>query len=452
MAIPHVVALYQWLRGKPGASLPALGDDAFTATELDESTEQSAANKRIFVKIAQLRALKQEPDAKDLKSAWFDSSEDYAGLVDFIEFIRGQNEQAHPNPLQVTLSYLLQHPETATHSLDAFNILLMIWLSTKPNEGCAWYEDDDVQETLLSNHQEIHLALGRQVTEHYQQEARALFKSVENPLGLLPLFAEHYDNPQRIAAFIIGLLERKVTADVIIKSGLFHEYLLGNIDRMGTSSNPVTQLYRLLNTFAIAEPLSSQAKLTSVMTARGANEAFKNYSLDGAEHSGHEAKALQRTELSPITFNAVPQPDAFKPFYNLFGQRFLLNLLSLYSTSRDAGAKQLLEQQLNNLSSEGVSQQELVQLLNVLAREDKEPLLRAVAELLQETTITALIESGNFAVFHLILFKAGLLGKLNPAQVQRYIGSLKPSDNQFDHLILLRTMLLQLKDRSEEHT
>src|SRR3990167_9307869 len=119
MAIPHVVALYQWLRGKPGASLPALGDDAFTATELDESTEQSAANKRIFVKIAQLRALKQEPDAKDLKSAWFDSSEDYAGLVDFIEFIRGQNEQAHPNPLQVTLSYLLQHPETATNSLDA---------------------------------------------------------------------------------------------------------------------------------------------------------------------------------------------------------------------------------------------------------------------------------------------------------------------------------------------
>ena len=88
---------------------------------------------------------------------------------------------------------------------------------------------------------------------------------------------------------------------------------------MGADNNPTMQLYRLLNTFPITESLVKQAKVTSVMTALGASEAFKNYSIDGAEHSGNEAEALQRSELSPIAFNAVPQPDAFKPFYNLFG-------------------------------------------------------------------------------------------------------------------------------------
>ena len=112
MAIPHVVAVYQWLRTKPGTSLPALDDKAFAATNLEETTRQVVANKRIFVKIAQLRALKQEPDAKYLESAWFNNSEDYDGLVNFIEFIQSQGKLGDHNLLQTTLNYLLQHPET----------------------------------------------------------------------------------------------------------------------------------------------------------------------------------------------------------------------------------------------------------------------------------------------------------------------------------------------------
>src|SRR3990167_891119 len=238
MAIPHVVALYQWLRGKPGVSLPTLNDQ-LAQEELDEVMVQSKLNKDVFVRVARLKALGQKPNAKDLKSAWFDSPEDYDGLSDFIGFIQDQNEQAHPNSLQVTLNYLLLHPETATNSLEAFNTLFEAWLTSKPEEAIAFYEDEDIQEKLSSNPQEIHFTFGRRVTEYYQQKARALFKPITNPLGLIPLFAEHYDNPPRIAAFIIGLLECGVKTDVIIKSGLLHEYLLGNIDRMDTSDNSV---------------------------------------------------------------------------------------------------------------------------------------------------------------------------------------------------------------------
>src|SRR3990167_2368223 len=223
MAIPHIVALYQWLRGKPGVSFSIPSDHAFAA-KLHEVITQSKANKDIFIKkVARLRAFGQEPDANDLKSIWFDNSEDYDGLTSIVEFMQDQFEQGHPNFLQVTLNYLFQHPEIATNLFDTFNMLFATWLSANPNGGCAWYEDDDIQEKL-SKHQGIHLALGRLVTEHYQHEAQALFKSVTNPLGLIPLFAEHYDNPQRIAAFILGLLECGVTADVIIKSDFLHQY------------------------------------------------------------------------------------------------------------------------------------------------------------------------------------------------------------------------------------
>src|SRR3990167_4491909 len=229
MAIPHVVALYQWLRGKPGASLPALGDNAFAAAELDETTKQSAANKRIFVKIAQLRALRQEPDAKDLQSVWFDNAKDYDGLAHFIEFIQSQGELGKNNPLQTTLNYLLQHPETAANPLNTFERLFVSFVLSTTREAFVWYEDDDTQEKL-STHQDIHLALRRLVIECYQQEADALFTSVTNPLGLIPLFAEHYDNPQRIAVFMLCLLKQGATpamrneiADKIIQSGLLHE-------------------------------------------------------------------------------------------------------------------------------------------------------------------------------------------------------------------------------------
>src|SRR3990167_2224509 len=477
MAIPYVVALYQWLRSKPDVNFPILDDylddyfaqvpilnDHFAQEELDEVMAQSKLNNDIFARVARLKALGQKPNPKDLKTAWFASSEDYDGLADFVEFIRGQNEQAHHNSLQVTLSYLLQHPETAANSLNAFTMLFLTWLRVYPKGAIAWYEDDDVQEALLSTRQEIHFVLVRQLTEYYQQEARALFKSVTNPLWLVPLFAEHYDNPQRMASFILCLLEQGTTpakrneiADKIIQSGLLHEFFLNHAGFMGDANNPVKQLYGLLSTFDVASALAKQVSLISVMTKAEQREAlaaeragrvsnkryFEHDALDGTEPTAE----LNIVDISPIVFDAVPQAEAFKSFYRLFGQRFLLNMLSYYGNSRNVGVKQILEQQFNNLSGEGVSQPALVQLLNVLARENKEPLLRVVAELLQEPTINALIESGNFAVFHLIPFKAGLLDKLNFAQVQRYIASLKPSDNPFDHLILLRTMLLQLKGR-----
>jgi hypothetical protein len=154
-------------------------------------------------------------------------------LADFVAFIRGQNEQAHHHPLQATLSYLLQHPDTATNPLDAFNMLFLTWLNDNPKGAIAWYEDDDIQEALLSTRQEIHAALGRQRTEYYRQEARVLFASVANPIRLIPLFAEYYDNPQRLATFILCLLEQGATlakgneiADKIIGSGLLHEFFL----------------------------------------------------------------------------------------------------------------------------------------------------------------------------------------------------------------------------------
>ena len=77
MAIPHIVALYQWLRSKPGMSFPLLSDGAFAPEVIDEASMQSTTNKDIFIKrLARLKAAKQMPTPKDLQLAWFDNSED----------------------------------------------------------------------------------------------------------------------------------------------------------------------------------------------------------------------------------------------------------------------------------------------------------------------------------------------------------------------------------------
>lgn len=455
MAIPHIVALYQWLLSKESRGFPVLSDDNFTTEVMEEAKTQSLLNKEIFIKrIARLRGMKQTPAPEDLESAWFDNSEDYAGLSDFIGFIHDQITEEQQHPLQLTLNYLLIHPETATHPLEAFNTLFTAWMAANPIAAVTWYEDEATQEKLLSISQETRLAIGKVLGEHYLQESRELFKSIEHPIGLIPLFAEYYDNPDRTAAFILFLLEQGTTpkekseiAGKIIQSGLLHEFFLTHARFMESRDNPVTQLYGLLSTFIEAKYLVEKAQTTSVMTQaeRLSNKrCFESYALDGAEKHAQ----LEVIETHPVAFDAAPPPDHFKPFYHLFGQRFLLNLLSYYRIGHHASVKGMLEHQFNHLADDGLSARELVQLLKGLARENQEPLLRAMAELLQETTINALIESDSFAVFHLIPFKPALLDKLDATQVQRYIASIRPDDNPFDQLILLRTMLAQLESRS----
>ena len=95
MAIPHVVALYQWLRSKPDMNFPMLNDGAFAPEVIDEASMQSTTNKDIFIKrVARLKKFNQNPDADALKLAWFDNSDDYDGLNDFIGFIH-HNQYCH---------------------------------------------------------------------------------------------------------------------------------------------------------------------------------------------------------------------------------------------------------------------------------------------------------------------------------------------------------------------
>jgi hypothetical protein len=468
MAIPHVVRLYQWLRSKPNTPFPTLSDIAFSPIVILDAIMQSKKNQLFFMrKVAHIKHLQHIPKVEDLKLAWFDNSEDYTGLSHFIGFILEQvtkEEQQHP--LQLTLNYLLIQLETATHPLEAFNTIYTAWMASNPIAAVTWYEDEATEKKLLLISQEPRLAIAKVLVEHYLQESRDLFKLVENPLGLISLFSEFYYNPQRTAAFILCLLEHPSTSDEmseiddkIIQSGLLHEFFLTHAGFMRSHDNPITQLYALLGKFEQAISLVNTAHLISVMTqaelhvaesAEQAGEAcntryFESYALDGTE----KRYQLKVVETHPVAFDAVPPPEHFKLFYRLFDQRFLFNLLNYYRTSHDASVKQILEYQFNHLTDDGLSDRALMQLLNVLARENQDSLLRTMAELLQEATINTLIESGSFAIFHLIPFKPLLLEKLNLELVQRYIASIKPNDNLFEQMILLRTILDQLNYRCE---
>src|SRR3990167_9821397 len=205
MAIPHIVALYQWMHDKTKIDFPVFDDTIFIAADLD------------------------------LKTSCFDHVEDYAGLAHFVAFVRGQSKQALSNPWQVILSYLIQHPTTAVHDLDVVNLLFMAYLAAKPQDAMTWYEDEDLQELLLSTHPETHFTLGKLVTEHYVKETYELFRIIKEPLVFISLWTSYYDNPRRMAALILCLLEQRemhpmsrntMRGDELIRSGFLHHYIL----------------------------------------------------------------------------------------------------------------------------------------------------------------------------------------------------------------------------------
>lgn len=473
MAVPKIVVFFQWLRGKHGVESPILHDMTFTSNLLDEFINLSAENEKEFLRTQRLKALNQPISKNELKSVWFDAKEDYDSLQNLIGFIRAN---PHSQPLQVILAFMMRNPEIAAHSTQAFSLLFSAWLKLNPVDAIAWYEDEPTwyqdkaaSEAFLAAIIEAHLVLGKLVVEHYLIETRVLFQNVLNPMGLIPLFAEYYENPQRIAAFIVHLLEKGSTNEMrdnitirIIKSQLLHDFFMSHACFMDKNiknqhDNAIKQLYRLLNTFDSAKPLVLHARNISVMTQSdlrlavsdesrqlgvSAKRYFESYALDGCQQNG--TNRLKIINTHPVTFNFIPNFTDFNPIYRLFGQKLLIKLLGLCGLGRDPAVRKILVYQLNLHDSQGVTLQELAKLLNTLVGEHNDLLLEEVAFLLYDVTLESLIESGNFAVFHLIPFYPDLLKKLDLNKVHRYIETLKPSHISFDQLALLRTIWVNL--------
>lgn len=448
------ITLYQWFRGKTGIEFPELDENAFARDVLEAAARQNKVDEQNFVKTKRLIFLKQPLTAEDTESLWFDKPEDYQGLAGFIQYLQNETQLSSGSSYKLILDYLLRHPDTLNNFSSKFICLFKQWLLTDAAKAIAWYEQDNLQKKLLSEHETEYFEIEKNLTCDYLEKTRKLFASVSTPMGFAPLFVEYYENPQQLAAFVLYLLEQKNiqgkdNTSAIISSGLLHDFFLYHSGFL-TSDNTLVRFYRLLESFPQARPLVAEAKKTSVMTAEGENEIFNTYSLTGTNFSDFDANKLQVIQLSIVPFNA-PELQDYRKFTEQFGQRFIIYLMEAYQHNPDKlDLRQNLYHFLNNEMNGGLSPQELLELLNGLARENNQRLLKICAELLAENMILSFLKDGNFSVFHLLTYRPELLTQLRQSQIQKYLAQSKSAaDNDFDQLLLLSTIYGQLAGKIE---
>lgn len=116
----------------------------FPPEELEQANTRLLKNKAIFTP---RKPPRKKSKNKDAELPWFNNSNDYAQLSEFISFHQ-QTTGGSPHPLQATLNYLLLYPETATHRINAFHSLLKMWLEVNPLDAITWYANDETQVKL----------------------------------------------------------------------------------------------------------------------------------------------------------------------------------------------------------------------------------------------------------------------------------------------------------------
>lgn len=129
--------------GKQGTHLPQLDLDSsvMSAQAIEHLLPELEKNKKIYeTKIARMKTIGQQPDAAFLKTAWFDTSEDYENFLAFINEIKNKSTPGM-NPWQAVLQSLLALPPEITHP-QALQSFFSQWLTISPADAIAWYEHE----------------------------------------------------------------------------------------------------------------------------------------------------------------------------------------------------------------------------------------------------------------------------------------------------------------------
>ncbi|MFO2971494.1 hypothetical protein SCO12_08515 [Legionella pneumophila serogroup 10] len=244
----------------------------------------------------------------------------------------------------------------------------------------------------------------------------------ENPLGIIALCRNWIGETEKIAAFILWMLERKVSVEKILLTNLLQDFLKYHLFTLHSKDNEVSRLYSLLSRFPETKEL-----VMAVQRISCGEIMFQQYSLDGI-FRGENLPAIP-LEIPHLQFSL--SRDNFIALYRTFGPAFLTAGVATATNHSDVVWLDMLKHTLNQPETLKL----LPDIINIIAREYSPKILKTLAELITDSTAHQLLILNQSCVFHLLQHKPRLLHDITEEHVIEYIQHLTRLDTHDPEII-----------------
>lgn len=267
----------------------------------------------------------------------------------------------------------------------------------------------------------------------YVEKLNRLFKHQQDPQGIIPLLKSFIDEPEKMAAGLLWLMQKGITTETIISTGLLHDFFKYSQFDLDT----VKALYTLLSEHGGQELYLAAQKITC--NERG----FEVYALTGE----YQENLTQVALVSPI-LNLTEEEKNISLLYEGFGMDFLQEAIHFLATNYSPVIYELVKNCLN-------SPEALVHLASLIALYSrytggkKDLLLMQCAELVDEDTLKKLLASNTVAL-HLLLYKPALITDLQQEDLEKLLIQITKSDqNNFEQLSQSFALFHLLKEQED---
>ncbi|MBA2711072.1 MAG: DUF5617 domain-containing protein [Tatlockia sp.] len=224
-------------------------------------------------------------------------------------------------------------------------------------------------------------------------DKKAKLNNLSDPLSIL--LHINYSDTLNFAAYIIWLLQRKVSEESIFASGVLQSFFMFHFYQLDEPDNEVRNLYSLLSTFEVTQRLVHLSTKTSA-----GSKAFK-YNLQGQICLEEQ---LTKIDLIKPSFIGAIDESLFNELLFLFGTKFLDSALNHYHDTDDNSDHLIQALNLNGKAFSSLPQL-IKNIRSSYSEYSREKHLDSLAKLIsKETLLSHLYVNKEWLMLYLLPF------------------------------------------------
>jgi hypothetical protein len=427
--------LFSWIHSDGDSTL--LSNEMVTKSTLKSTHKIAVDLQRKMVADIRLERLVKSKDPSELrdKSLLIDSNQAY---IKFLEFSQEKLTLRDPYPsFDLGLDYCLERNTDDPGNNEKIAKIFFAMLEDNPDKALEVYQEKKKElDEIISIKFRVKI---ERVTQSLLVLSEQL-KFQKKPLGLVPLFKNHIENPEEFAVILLWMLQQGVSVENILKNYFLHNFLSYHLISLHDSESPIDSLYAILEQFPQARPL-----LEAAGKVRCEERGFNSYALTGKVCLPDSLRSVEETSFS---FDFSSTKENFSSLHKLYGQPLLVSAL-LWCADSDESAEWKVA--IHQVINDSLTLDQLSSLINYFSTLNNSKLFELLSSLIDGKSVGKLVEMNHGSVLHLLPYKESLYRKISDINVAQFLKQFNASSiSDYDAVPQLMSMFNVFRVVNEE--
>ena len=304
--------LFSWLNSSE-ENLPS-SHPIVTRSDFEHEHKEALLRRRILM--ADVHDSRSHSSSSGVVSNASLSLAQHTVFLDFMTFCENElTENESVDLFFLALKYLLSpqfdNVKSATSHIKV-NLIFLWLLQDKKEVALDFYH---ANQLILDPYIQINCMVRVEKTGNHLARLTSQLVTQENPITIAYLFGKFIDDTELFAAAILWLIQRGVSIERILQTGLLQNFMLYNLALLHTENSPINQLYLLLNYFPESQGLVKAAERVGCE-----DRGFKAYTITGVMR---DKSQFEKVEIKTTCLDFSPTEVNFAALYQLFESSFL---------------------------------------------------------------------------------------------------------------------------------